>query len=410
MMHMDEHHIRDLQDWLIGEGLYGLSEPDLLNGFCERCREAGFAVSDGLVLVDTLHPTFEGRAYRWRDDGATTIVEYGRTQAGQAAANWQRSPFYHLLQTGGSELRCSLDGSIDEFANLPSLRADGHRDYVAFVHRFATDSAIGELDSIFSHWTTRVDEGFTEAELVALRRLVPALALAMKAAALTRVPITLAETYLGRDPARRVISGRIVRGVADRLTAALWFSDLRGYTSLTESIEPDAIIPLLNDYADAVISAIHANGGDVLKFIGDAVLAIFPAGEPARAARAALYAERELRGRVAALKARRRAAGEPVSAISVALHFGEVLYGNIGSEDRLDFTVVGPAVNEVSRISSMCRSVDRMLLTSTDFHDALDEASRRDLVSVGRFALRGVGRAQDLYTFDPALPSVPPAG
>ena len=183
----------------------------------------------------------------------------------------------------------------------------------------------------------------------------------------------------------------------------LWFSDLRGSTRISESIGPDDIIPFLNDYAEASIDAIHEAGGDVLKLIGDGILAIFTGEDMAAARKAALGAEHRFRLNIDALNERRVKNGRPITSAYVGLHVGEVFYGNIGSEDRLDFTVVGPAVNEVSRIASMCNSVDREFLASSEFCKGLDATGRRYLVSTGRYALRGIGRAQDLYTLDPDL-------
>jgi adenylate cyclase len=177
---------------------------------------------------------------------------------------------------------------------------------------------------------------------------------------------------------------------------------LRGYTGITDSAPPDEIIPLLNDYAEAAITAISNASGDVLKLIGDGILAIFKADDPGAASRAALTAATDLRRRIAALNDARAAAGRPVTSAYLGLHIGDVFYGNIGSEDRLDFTVVGPAVNEVARIAAMCRSVDRAILLSSEFVAAIDEAERWQFVSVGRYALRGVGRAKELFTLDPA--------
>ena len=139
----------------------------------------------------------------------------------------------------------------------------------------------------------------------------------------------------------------------------------------------------------------------MLKLIGDGTLAIFRAEDPARASAKALRAEADMRERVQALNERRRAEERAITSVYLGLHIGEVFYGNVGSIDRLDFTVVGPAVNETSRIASMCRSVDRPVLVSTAFAEALPAADRARLVSVGRFALRGVGRAQELFTLDP---------
>ena len=257
------------------------------------------------------------------------------------------------------------------------------------------------MDCVCSSWSTDAPSGFADGQVEALTgRLVPALALAVKCASLARIAGTLVETYLGRDAGRRVLSGRIARAVADRIGAVLWFSDLRGFTRITDTAPPEQVIPLLNDYAEAVISAVHEAGGDVLKLIGDGTLAIFKADDPARACRSALAAEARMRERVAALNARRAAAGLPVTGVYLGLHVGEVFYGNIGSADRLDFTVVGPAVNEASRIAAMCRSVERDVLLSSAFAAAAREEDRMTFVSVGRYALRGVARAQELFTLD----------
>jgi adenylate cyclase len=242
-------------------------------------------------------------------------------------------------------------------------------------------------------------EGFADAHIAALTRVVPNLALAFKAVALARMTGTLMETYLGRDAGRRVLSGRIMRGITERIDAVIWFSDLRGFTRITDSA-PEEIIPLLNDYADVIVSAIHAQGGDVLKLIGDGILAIFAAADRARACAAALAAATAARNDVVALKQRRAQGGLPVTDMYLGLHVGEVFYGNFGSTERLDFTVVGPAVNETSRIAAMCRSVEQPVLVSEAFANV--EGMRRRLVSVGRYALRGVAQPQELFTLDSA--------
>lgn len=405
---MNESGIGAVRTWLVECGLAGVGEPEILAGLGERCAAAGLPLARSLAVIDTLHPIYEGRAFRWRDDAVeeNVVTEYGRTTEGEAAANWQRTVFYHLLTSGGVERRlCLAAGEGADYTALVEYRGEGYTDYVAFVHRFASAGTIGDMDAFYVQFLTRREGGFTEAHLATLRALVPSLALSIKCASLGRIAGTLAEVYLGRDAGRRVLSGRIARGVADRIGAVLWFSDLRSYTAISDSAAPEEIIPLLNDYAAVVISAIHEAGGDVLKLVGDGTLAIFtdPGEGNAAACRAALHAERLLRERLGDLNKSRATAGRPVTAAYLGLHVGEVLYGNIGSEDRLDFTVVGPSVNEVSRIASMCRSVDRHLLVSSDFLAAAPEEDRAGFVSVGRFALRGVGRAKELYTLDPAL-------
>jgi adenylate cyclase len=401
---MTEDDIERISASIIRRGLAGHSEVALLHGFCADCVAAGLDLTIAAAVIDTLHPIHEGRAFHWRADGAIEqeMSEYSSTTYSEE--NWRRSVFYHLLNHGGDELRRRIgDNQPRDFSYLDKLDEQGQTDYVAFLQRFDREGVIGEMDCIYTQWSTARAGGFTEIELAALRRLVPLLALALKSASLARVAQTITEVYLGRDAGARVLQGRIVRGVADRIHAVLWYSDLKDFTTLADASAPDEVIPLLNDYADAVISAIHDKGGDVLKLIGDGVLAIFGGAEPDETCRRALLAEAKMRKRLAELSATRKAEGRPVASVNLGLHLGDVFYGNIGSKTRLDFTVIGPAVNEVSRIVAMCRSADRNVLLSSDFVAATPEPECSRLVSIGRFALRGVSRAQDLYTIDPEL-------
>jgi adenylate cyclase len=395
-----------IESWLVEAGLAGATETALLHGFCERCRGAGIPLSRAALIVDTLHPTHEGHVFRWPGDSVErpAVTEYGPTNVGEAAARWEASPFFHLVTTGGSELRRRIGGGeTEDFAILREMEAEGQTDYLVFVHRFGAASVIGEMDCVYSSWATASPGGFRETDLPALRRLAPLLALAIKGVSLTAIARTLVEVYLGHDAGERVLSGKISRGVADRIKAVIWFSDLRGYTKITDTAPPEEIIPLLNDYSAAVIGAVRGAGGEVLKLIGDGVLAIFRADDPAEACRCALRAMSSLKAAIKVVNERRTVGNHPVTSVYLGLHIGEVFYGNIGSEDRLDFTVVGPAVNEASRIAAMCRSVDRGVVFSSEFAAATPEPERSKLVSVGRYALRGVGRAEELFTLDPAL-------
>ncbi len=395
-----------LMNWLVSQGLTGLTENDLVRGFCERCCAAGLDLSRSVIFIDTLHPIFEGRGFRWNDANSneSNSFEYGPTDQGDAAKNWRRSVFFHMLEHGHDEVLIDLaDHPKLGFTVLPGLAEKGHRHMLGFVHRFGETGALGQMDCFYSYWLTRRAEGFNDHELAALRDLVPVLGLVIKSAQQVDIVRTLGRVYLGRDASERVLHGKISRGVTEQIKAVLWFSDLRGSTAIAESSSPDEIIPFLNDYAQAAIDAIHDAGGDVLKLIGDGVLAMFTGQSLTLAKRAVLRAEHRFRLNMITLNARRGAEGRAVTSAYVGLHVGEVFYGNIGHDDRLDFTVVGPAVNEVSRIASMCRSVDRELLVSEAFRDGLDPAGQHYLVSTGRFALRGIGRAQDLYTLDPAI-------
>jgi adenylate cyclase len=404
--------------WLTEAGLAGQSERNLLDGFCERAADAGLRLCRASLVVDTLHPIYEGRVFRWqRGDAEIAVTEYGRSTEGAASESWRRSPFYHLLELGRTKGRWRIPAEdAPDFPILAELRDAGVTDYVCIVTRFAGAGIIGEIDSVLSSWATDTPGGFDARQLALLEALVPALALSVKCSSLGQIAGTLVETYLGRDAGRRVLSGRIMRGVGERIRAVLWFSDLRGYTRITDTAPPEQIIPLLNDYAEAVISAIHSAGGDVLKLMGDGILAIFRAPETkavvdgsigaetageawAAACAAALAAAAVARAGITALNAQRAQVGLPTTHMYLGLHVGVVFYGNIGSVDRLDFTVVGPAVNEVSRIAAMCRSVDQEILLSAAFVEAAGEGKKR-LVSVGRYALRGAGRPQELFTLD----------
>ncbi|SEK82099.1 adenylate/guanylate cyclase domain-containing protein [Xaviernesmea oryzae] len=400
---MKNTDIARIAAWLTAQGLKGSDELAILHGFCMQCRAAGLKLDRNLALIDTLHPVYEGRAFQWdSSEPVVSTFEYMSSDEGEASENWRRTAFHHLRKTRQGELRRRIGfGEPADFYKLDTLVASGHKDYVALIHRFAEASHIGDMDCFYSHWTTRDEAGFSEADLAALRELVPYLALAIKSCTLARISRTIAEVYLGRDAARRVLEGRISRGRTDRISAVLWFSDLRDYTRITESLPPDEIIPFLNDYADAVITSIHEAEGNVLKLIGDGVMAIFKAEESEEACHRALKAEHILRDKIEALNARRAADGKPTTEVYLGLHTGDVFYGNIGSANRLDFTVIGPAVNEVARIASLCRVVDRSVVMSSPFVASAPPPVDREVVSLGRYALRGVKAAQELFTLMP---------
>jgi adenylate cyclase len=404
---MDISQAASIAKWVTEAGLTGMTELELLQGFCSRLVAGSLPVARVNIVIDTLHPIHEGRVFRWRRDNQGNldpVIEYGRTNVeGEAAANWRRSTYYHLLMSGEDFLRRRIGpGHIEDFSVLADLRTEGQTDYLALIHRFEAEGIIGEMDSFYSSWTTDIEAGFTDEQVSLVRELASPLMLALKCASLARIAKTLVETYLGRDAGRLVLQGQIARGVTDRIRAVLWYSDLRSFTHITETADPEQIIPFLNDYSEAIISSIYEAGGDVLKLIGDGTLAIFKEEDPSQACRCALKAEQLMRSRIGALNRDRTAASLPVADAYLGLHIGEVFYGNIGSQDRLDFTVVGPAVNEVSRIAALCRSVERDVLVSSAFFEATSISEQECLVSVGRYALKGVNRPQELFTLDPS--------
>ncbi|MCA1441377.1 adenylate/guanylate cyclase domain-containing protein [Ensifer sp. IC4062] len=403
---MNDQQIRQLILWISEQGIRGSEEPELLAGFCERCRQAGLPLERALGLIDTLHPEIEGRSFTWDSESgdAPEVTPYGSTATGEMQASWHRSIFYHMLVERQAERRIRLAAETSVPYNfLDTLKADGHTDCVSMIHYFTDRGRVGEMDCFYSYWTTKREGGFSEDEVDALRVLLPTLALAVKAASCVRIIGTLADVYLGQDAGQRVVKGSIERGAAEKIETVMWFSDLRNYTRISETVAPEEVIPLLNDYAGTVITAIHDHGGSVLKLIGDGVLAIFNADDRASACASAVAAERQLRLMLNELNAKRLVDGKPTTDVYLGLHIGEVFYGNIGSQNRLDFTVVGPAVNEVSRIASMCRSVERHVIMSSEFVEACPPVLRADAVSLGRFALRGIARAKELFTWDPEI-------
>lgn len=388
--------IASIARWIVAGGLAGRPATAIIAGVATRLTALGLPLARVHVIHDTLHPVHEGQIYRWVSGAAETAkAPYGRDYDPDT---WRLSPFAYLTERGERSLRRRLgDAAAQEFPVLADFRAEGLTDYLLIGEAFGVDGTLGEFDCVYVSWMTAAPDGFGDADVALLGELTTVLALALKTVALGGIARTLVQTYLGRGAGERVMGGRIVRGVAEKIDAVLWFSDLRGFTAITDAASPEQVMPMLNAYADPVVSAVHAHGGDVIKFIGDGVLALFLADAPRQAGLAALAAARDARRGVAAVDARRRAAGEIVCELYLALHAGPVFFGNIGSDDRLDFTAIGPAVNEVARIAAMCRSVDQTLLMSSSFADMVDPA-RRQVASVGRFALRGVGRAQDLYT------------
>ena len=219
----------------------------------------------------------------------------------------------------------------------------------------------------------------------------------VKAASAQRIAGSVIETYLGQDAGGRVLGGTIERGAGETIRAALWSSDLQGFTKISDSIARDELLGLLHDYFDCIVGCVHDHGGQVLKFMGDGLLAIFNFEDDAASCCAALTAADQLRHRIDALSARRRDEALPVTRLYLGLHLGDVLYGNIGAPNRLDFTVIGPAVNEVSRIEAMCRALDQDLVISAAFAAALERDDQR-IASLGRYVLRGVRRPQELFT------------
>jgi adenylate cyclase len=389
-----------IADWLTERGLLRTSFEQLVEGFCHRLRAIDVPLWRAFVSADTLHPRIRGMGCSWRvDQGLRSDVYIHRLDPPEA---YLKSPFKRMLDRGLGCLRVRLDGSEPiEFPLLDELREQGVTDYLAQRTWFGQDGESERKTGVLSSWATTRPEGFSERNIAILDHLMPRLALALQARLGHDISVNLLDTYVGPEAGRRILDGEIRRGTLDVISAVILVADLRGFTAVVDRTERDVLIDTLNAYFDCQVPAIVANGGHVLKFLGDGLLATFPLNgrAPEAACEAALDAASEVLCCVRALSEERAASNKPVMELDIALHLGEVFYGNVGSTDRLDFTVVGPAVNEASRIEALCAQHDRNLLISETFANAATNSADR-LISIGRYGLRGVRGAQSIYTLD----------
>jgi adenylate cyclase len=393
----------DIGRWIVSAVLAGASEIDVLAGACQRLTAAGLDIVRASVANDLLDPTFDARGVRWLRSSGGLEERFARIDNATANDNWTRSPFFVLLESGQPMLRRRLDTSYQrgEFPLLDDFQAQGVTDYVAFATRVGESLRLGEGEGVLASWTTDARQGFSAAQVALLASIMPVLTLAFMLRTTHRAVRTLISTYLGAHAAERVLAGNVVRGRAEPIRAVVWFSDLVGFTRISDTAGADVVLALLNDYAEVQVDEIEAHGGHVLKFIGDGILAIFPHDDTAIACARALDAAGRLRSRIAELSARREASGLPATDAHLALHVGELLYGNLGSPRRLDFTALGAAVNEAARIETLCGSLEQSVIVSAAFAEA-SGTGRDRLVSLGRYAMKGVARPQELFTLDRA--------
>ncbi|MEQ8654945.1 MAG: adenylate/guanylate cyclase domain-containing protein [Kiloniellales bacterium] len=400
--------------WLVQQGMRSLPLDRQLAGFCQRIYDAGFPMMRAQLGVGTLHPRYGAHTFVWRP-GEDDVEHKPRERTVLSRQDYLRSPVYHMRNKGVLMLRRRLDsGEPDDFSILADLRAQGLTEYVARLFPYdpthfetgkegeqAADlpPVLGQaLDGIFLSCATDRPDGFDDAELDQVFALLPYLALAIKSRLTYDVASTVIETYLGKDAGHRVLTGAIERGSAETIRAVIWFSDLRGFTSLADRLPRDLLIETLGDYLEAMARPLRDSNGQILKFLGDGLLATFDltGRDEADVCRDALKAAAALRRSFPRFNEERRAAGKPVMDFGLALHLGEVLYGNIGASDRLDFTVVGPAVNEASRIQALCRTLERNVLISSSFQKVAALAPGT-LEPLGLHAFRGVRAPQELY-------------
>jgi adenylate cyclase len=351
----------------------------VLTELCGRLTRAGVGLWRAAVFVRTLHPEIMGRRFVWTPETGTAI--HDAAYATLNSADFLVSPVASVLLSGqGFRRRLSDAAAAADMPILADLQAQGATDYVAAPMTFTT----GEVH--VATWTTRAPGGFSDAECAALTAVVRPLARVAEIRALRRTADNLLNAYVGRQAGSRILAGKIRRGDTEAIEAVIWYSDMRGFTALSDRVPAREVVALLNDYFDCQTPAISKFDGEVLKYMGDGLLAVFPAaGAEARSAcRRALGAAQEARAAIAKL---------PEVRFGLALHVGEVLFGNIGGGGRLDFTCIGPAVNLAARIEKVAARLGEAVVTSAAFARLCPEGLR----SLGEHALPGIAATQEVF-------------
>lgn len=379
-----------MASWLMTELHRPNAELDFFDELCRRLVDEGIQIGRAFCGLLSLHPLFVSRNFIWRPEEGAVIRA---NEIGAARSDFYfQSPVY-LIHQGATEVRQRLDVDEDllDFQIWREARSDGMTDYIALPLRHST----GEVNVL--SFATRRRAGFSADQIERLKELLPLITIRLELMNSYFATNSLLTTYLGEAAARRVLAGTIHRAEGETLRAAIYFCDLRGFTSLSDSLEAEEIIETLDDYFDCMIEPIKALGGEVLKFMGDGMLAIFPMDERTGqlACQSALASAEEGVRNLGALNKTRSAAGKRELAVGVGLHAGDVIFGNIGSADRLDFTVIGRAVNEVSRVESLTRALDRPILMTADF--AGQHGEGRAVTSLGFHALPGVSNPAEIF-------------
>jgi adenylate cyclase len=381
--------------WLLNDGRRLPELSDVVVGLAAQLTEGGLPVQRIYLAQRTIHPQMGAIGYLWnKGDQTAQLIE--REHAITTSQAYLASPMRRLYEEGETLIRRRLIGpeaQID-FPVLQELRDTGATDYAIFA--LEVD---GEARASFS-MTTSAPQGFSDAEIASISALMPLLGMVVEGREWHRLAKSLLEIYLGEDAGRQVLGGSVRRGQSTTIAAAIWFCDLRDFTAMSNQLPRDEVVALLNDYFDAMARPVHAHGGEILKFIGDAMLAIFPMQDDLdrdHKCHIALRAAHEAFDALDALNEIRASAGRPPLRAGIGLHAGSVSYGNIGAvignSARLDFTAIGPAVNLASRIQDLCRGLNRPLLASKAFASPCGSM----LVPLGRFDLAGFPEPQEIY-------------
>jgi adenylate cyclase len=373
--------------WLIDQAPHG-NVKDLFAGFCREAVRAGWPVWRASLGLEVLHPEVSGWQHIWVDESLSVRQSDRATAA--SSPSYLSSPT-RIVDETSKPFRRRLDVPCPEMPLLEELRLSGATDYVMYPLPFLDQTRTAAMS-----FATQDAQGFDEATIDCLARAAKMLSPYLERHVLRRIAVDLLDTYVGPRTGQRIIEGRVDRGAMELIEAAIWFTDLRGFTRLSEHSPIPEVLADLNSWFGIIGDVVEAHGGEVLKFIGDSVLAIFPTSSAQNgmsACRSALAAAQEFGLRTDAENDLRSSIGRTPLMHSLSLHFGEVAYGNVGAPHRLDFTVIGPAVNRASRLLDLAKQLDRKVVVSRVFAHELDQP----LSDLGRHHLPGVDRLQQVF-------------
>ena len=390
--------IKGIGEWLIDQAL---SEPDIVEMFdavCQRLYAAGVPLRRARLSWPTLHPLFQAETVLWERGKAPELEQFRHRE--EQSEEYLASPMHFMFEHNVYVLRRKLQGpdKLVDFPILEELIEQGMTDYLTIATSFdsTADDLQQQLFGILVAWASDRPGGFTENDIAALQKIQRRMAVACKAAIQSRIAANIVETYLGRQAGRQVLEGAIKRGDGQQTQAVVWLSDLRESTALADTMAADAYFDLLNDYYECTAGAAIKRGGEVLDFIGDAVLAIFPYGNEREFKRAASAATKALRDafslRIEVNRKRQETGRVPIR-FGIGLNTGTVMFGNIGVEERLTFSVIGPTVNEVSRIETLTKATDSHALVTKKIADS--EPGKWE--STGKHRLAGVSQEIELF-------------
>jgi adenylate cyclase len=378
----------DITLWLANEAPHDTVK-GLFAGFCHEIVRSGVPVWRASLGLEVLHPEVSGWQHVWTDESLS--VRASDRATAPTSESYLNSPTRVVDETG-RPFRRRLEAPCPDMPLLEDLRLAGATDYVMYPLPFLDQTRTAVIS-----FATQQPQGFDPGSLEGLERATRLLSPYLERHVLRRIAVDLLDTYVGPRTGQRIIEGRVDRGAVEMIEAAIWFADLRGFTLMSEQSPIPEVLANLNAWFGTVGDVVEAHGGEVLKFIGDAVLAIFPTSaehDRMAACRKALAAAQEFCHRSEAENVLRRASGNPPLEHGLALHVGEVAYGNVGAPHRLDFTVIGPAVNRASRLLDLAKRLDQQVLVS----QALAREVSQPLVDLGRHQLRDVERPQRVFT------------